>query len=124
VVDVGRHQLLLRVMVALLFARELRLRLRLRWGSVVARHGVNGYWGIEGARWQGFRELGALAGTGTGKVVREGDVRVLLVRHKCWLVGDRSGVLEVLGDERIDEGLLRRDEHMWYGKILDGGVCI
>jgi hypothetical protein len=97
----------LQVKIALLLLElTQRLQLRLRWGSVVARHGVDGYWGIEGA------------------CLWRGGIEVLLVRHECSLIGDSSGMLKVLGDEKVEEGLLRRHKHLRYSEIFTRRVCI
>jgi hypothetical protein len=81
-------------------------------GSIVIHHGVDRYRRIEGTCWWRFGGLGGLANLEVGEVVHEGGVRMLLVRHECCLFGDSSGMLRVLGDEKVDEGLLRRNDHV------------
>jgi hypothetical protein len=123
----GRQQawLCLLVVIVLLLEGRRGLRLRVWWENIVARRGVDGYWGIEGGcRWR-LGRLGAVVSVEEGEMVHVGGVGSLLVRHEHCLIGDRLGLLEVpLGDEKVDKGLLRRDEHARYGEILVRRVCV
>jgi hypothetical protein len=106
------------LLVVIVLLLEWRGGLWLQWESIEARHGVDGYWGIERGRWGRLEGLGGLVSVGEGEMVHVGGIGSLLVRHEHCLVEDRLGVLEVpLGDEKVDKGLLRRDKYARYDEI-------